>query len=262
MGEKEDASFLFLSRYKMKKTYPFGYNKSEMQKIIILEDEEEDRNRLLNYLNRYQEEQKTSFSIQAFSEPISFLSSYRGHADIVFFDIEMPHLNGMEAAKKLREVDKDVLLVFITNLASYAIQGYSVQATDFLLKPVSYPVFSMMMDKLLALLAKRKNHEILVKTQDKVVTLSSDDIEYLEISNHYVIFHTEEGDLSVFGSLKEYAASLPKDFVFCHSSYLVNLRYVKAVEGNVVLVAKDRLEISKKRKKEFLNALSAYIGEK
>ena len=118
-----------------------------MFSIAIVEDEENCREQLRGFIGRYFKENGKEAEVTAFTNGIDFVSDYRPVYDIVLMDIEMPHLNGMAAAKKMRRMDPDVCLIFVTNLAQYALEGYSVSAADFIVKPVEYFTFAAKLQK-------------------------------------------------------------------------------------------------------------------
>ena len=112
-----------------------------MRNIAIVDDDENIRQQLQSYLKKYTENFGEDFVVSEFSIPEAFLTNYKSNYDVVFMDIDMPGMNGLQAAKRLRELDEKVVLIFVTNLAQYAIKGYEVAATDFVVKPVEYSKF-------------------------------------------------------------------------------------------------------------------------
>ena len=104
-----------------------------MYHIAIVEDEKEFRDQLQEFLKQYEAENQISFQISVFEDGTEILENYKNEYDIILLDIEMPKLNGMDAAEQIREKDEDVVLMFITNMAQYAIHGYSVGALDFVI---------------------------------------------------------------------------------------------------------------------------------
>ena len=106
----------------------------EMVNIAVVEDNEREREILTEYLKRF----SPQFAIEVFSSAVIFLTDYTPKYDIVFMDIDMPCLDGMSAAAKMRKLDDRTCLIFVTNLAKYAIKGYEVQAFDFMVKPLTY----------------------------------------------------------------------------------------------------------------------------
>lgn len=108
-------------------------------KICILEDEKTQTERMTEYLTRYQREHGDfDYVLETYSRAFDLLDAYRGDADLLFLDIRLPDQLGIETARRIREKDPRVMIVFVTNLAQYAIEGYSVRAFDYILKPVEY----------------------------------------------------------------------------------------------------------------------------
>ena len=101
--------------------------------VAIVEDEKSSRDRLKGFLQRYMEENDYKIEITEFEDGIEIVIPYRASYDVIFLDIEMPQMNGMKAAEIIREKDEHVILVFITNVARYAVKGYEVQALDYIL---------------------------------------------------------------------------------------------------------------------------------
>ena len=109
--------------------------------IALCEDETTTAERMQRFLQQYAEEFHEGIQVSVFSNGVDFLENYTPRFDIVFMDIMMPLMDGMEVAEKLRAIDRDTTLVFVTNMAQYAIRGYEVDASDFIVKPVSYNEF-------------------------------------------------------------------------------------------------------------------------
>ena len=114
-----------------------------MKHIAVVEDDSSASQQIQNYLSLYQKENEQEFSVTVFADGLSILEDYHPIWDIILMDIEMPLMDGMTAAKCIRELDQSVIIIFITNMAKYAIKGYEVGALDFVLKPVSYFAFSL-----------------------------------------------------------------------------------------------------------------------
>lgn len=232
-----------------------------MYNIAIIEDDRQAMNLLEEYLLRFGKEHSEEFNIVKFSGTIPFLNNYTGNYDIVFMDIELPDMNGMEAAKKLREVDKRVVLIFVTNLAQFAVEGYEVNALDFIVKPVDYSFLSLKLKRALDYAKNNRGVKIFVSTEDGLIGLSSEDIRYIEIMSHNIVFHTLHGDFKTYGTLKKIERQLEgANFVRCNSCYLVNLRYVTSVKGFTAYIGEDPLQISHPKKQSFMFALTDYLG--
>ena len=240
---------------------PWG-GKGKMQlNIAVAEDEADAVESLRAHVERYERESGTECRMDVFPDGLAFLEKYRPQYDAVFMDIEMPHMNGMEAAKRMRSFDPDVPLVFITNLKQYAIKGYEVQALDFLVKPIRYDAFASMMRRVEAYRSRDTREEIVLQNSKGMYRVAVSDIYYLEVERHYIVYHTASGDIQLWGSLTEEEKRLPsKQFARCNSCYLVNMQYVDRVDGNDVHVGKDVLPMSRGKKPEFLQALLTYIS--
>lgn len=232
-----------------------------MIRIAMVEDEAAVREQLQGYIQRYTRQYGTEFAVTEFSDGVEILDVYRPVYDIVLLDVEMKHLDGMETARRIRELDRDVVLLFITNMAQYAIKGYAVGALDYLLKPVPYFAFSQQLQKAEEKLRRRARHYLAVPVEGGLRRLDTAQIYYMESEGHRVHFYTEEGELSAPGALKtfeEKLADLP--FARCNSGYLVNLAQVKSVQQGLAQVGPYELQVSRPKRKSFLAALADYIG--
>lgn len=231
-----------------------------MIRIAIVEDEQDAADTIQTYLKRYEKESAEEFRVTHFTDAMHLLTNYSGNYDLIFMDIEMPLLNGMEASRKLREVDRDVTIVFITNMAQYAVQGYEVNAFDFVVKPVSYYDFALKLEKSIAKIRQSDELALAVPIEGGVRKITASRIRYVEVMKHRLIYHTEDGDVPAYGTLKAVEELLPADrFVRCNSCYLVNLRHVDSVEEYSVHIGDEVLQISRSKKKEFLSALNRYL---
>ena len=125
-----------------------------MIRVAIVEDEAAVRDQLMGYVQRYMRQYDAQIEVTMFTDGVEILEEYRPVYDIIFLDVEMQHLDGMETASRIRALDSDVLLIFITNMAQYAIKGYAVGALDYVLKPVPYFAFSQQLQKAAGQLAR------------------------------------------------------------------------------------------------------------
>ena len=232
-----------------------------MIRVAIVEDEAEIREQLMGYVQRYTRQYGTAFEVKTFADGLEILEDYRPAYDLILLDIEMKHLDGMETARRVRELDKDVIIVFITNMAQYAIGGYAVGALDYVLKPVPYFAFSQQLQKVEAQLRRRTRHYLAVPVEGGLRRLDTSRIYYIESEGHRVHFYTEEGDFAAPGALKALEEKLAdRPFARCNSGYLVNLAQVRAVQQNTVEVGPYELQVSRPKRKSFLAALTDYIG--
>ncbi len=226
-----------------------------MISCAIIENEEKDANLLKKHIQQYCEETGEHVETAVFSSGVLFLRSYAPGYDLIFMDIEMPGLNGIETARELRERDESVQLIFTTNMAQYAIQGYSVGAIDYVLKPVRYPDFKMRMERVRKMLLVNTD-EIVVPYQGGVKLVNPKELIYVESLSHQITFHMVGGTFATHKSTREWEAELSgKGFIRCNTSYLVNLRYCKEVDGNTLKIGEEELQISRARKKDLIKAM-------
>ena len=232
-----------------------------MPRIAVVDDQPDMRQQLCSMIDQYSRENNCMLEVTTFSDGAQIITNYCKGFDIIFLDVEMKHLDGMETARRIRERDGGVLIVFITNMAQYAIRGYAVGALDYVLKPVPYFAFSQQLQKALGQLEKRERHYLAVVVDGGMRRLDAAEIYYLESEGHKVHFYTEKEDFIVPGTLKNYEEKLVgRAFARCNSGYLVNLAQVSGVQQDMVQVGPYALQISRPRRKAFLAALADYIG--
>ena len=232
-----------------------------MIRVAIVEDDAEVQGVLQEYVRRYTRQYGTEFEVSVFADGVDILDNYRAVYDIIFLDVEMKHLDGMTTAERIRQMDADVILIFITNMAQYAIRGYSVGALDYVLKPVPYFAFSQQLRKVEEQLRRRVRHYLALPVEGGLRRLDSSLIYYLESEGHRVHLYTEEGDFAAAGTLKAFEEKLTeRPFARCNSGYLVNLAQVKGVQQGMVQVGPYELQLSRPRRKAFLAALADHIG--
>lgn len=225
-----------------------------MIKVAIVEDETEHSDLLKNYLSRYSTENRVDFEIRCFGNAIGFLNPYDGDYDIVFMDIKMPYMDGMTCAHRLREIDPNVLLIFITSMRQYAVQGYEVEAFHYLIKPLQYFDFALKLTKAIEKTDKpSKEFHLLINTDSGYKKIRPKNIKYVEVNNHHCEYHTENGILRQYQPLKEAEDTL-KDFGFvkCNNYCLVNLAFVTAIDKSTVVIGDERIDMSRPRKKDFI----------
>lgn len=233
-----------------------------MIRFAVVEDDAQFREKIERYLHRCEEEMGQSFSVRTFESGRQFLTDYRSEYDIIFLDIEMPWLNGMETAKRIRQVDRKTAIVFITQMANYAVQGYEVEAIDFIVKPFTYETFSYKLERILSRTADRREKDsLIVKSDDRVYNIRISKLQYVEISGHTLIYHTDKKQLTLRGSMREAEQQLAgHGFCKCSQSYLVNLRFVTQVDAGAVYLNDTAIPISRGKKKEIVQEMSDFLA--
>lgn len=231
-----------------------------MKNIVIVEDEADAAAVLDSFVTRYGDEAGEEFKTTHYSDAASFLAAYKT-ADIVFMDIDLPGMNGMDASKLLREKDKDVIIIFVTNMSQMAIRGYEVRAFDFVVKPIVYKSFAVKLKSALDANEKKRGKDIWISNKDGRIKLNTTEIKYVEIMSHILIYHTERGELRATGTIAGLLDELTDEpFVLCNRCFLVNLAHVTAVKGQDAIVGGDALTISRAKRTTFLSELNNYIA--
>lgn len=236
--------------------------KKTMVKMAILEDEDASAKRLTDAIVQYCDGHEIKFTIDRFENANEMLDNYRPIYDIIFMDIILPSINGIDSAKELRKMDDAVTIIFVTDMANLAVKGYEVNALDFIVKPVEYSTFSRKFERALNVVRHRKSIDVCIQIDRTLKRISASKIYYIEIIHHKLIFHTEEGNFNSRGTLDGLEKQLaPENFVRCNACYLVNMKFVSEVSGDDVVVAGEALKISRTKKKAFMQALTNYLGK-
>lgn len=233
-----------------------------MVRIAIAEDDPSYRATLEDYLDRYRRENGLEAEVTTFSDGLALTEGYRPVYDLLLLDIEMPLLDGMTAAEKIRAVDEKVLIIFITNMAQYAIRGYAVDALDYVLKPVSYFAFSQRLERAIGRMKRRARRYMTIAIRGGARKLDISHILYVESQGHNLVFVTDGEEHTTTGTIREVEEKLESfGFFRCNKGCLVNLEHVDGVRDGCAIVGGHALPISRGRKNEFLAALTDYVGE-
>lgn len=232
-----------------------------MYQICIVDDEDNSLNQLKEILLKFFKGKSIQVDIFSFNNPVNFIDKFIPNKyDIIFLDISMPQINGIDVGKKIREKDISTTIVFTTSLIQYALSGYEVNAFDYLLKPINYSSLALTLQRWLKL-QNNNDNSITIKYKNSFIKLDIISILYIEVIDHKLIIHTKNEDYSLRDSLDNYIDKL-KDYNFslCNRCYLVNLKYVSKITQDNVIVGNDKLILSKKRRAEFINAINLFIN--
>ena len=234
--------------------------------IAVIDDDLTTAANLNDYFKQYGAEVGMEFKIKHFANAEQFLGSYRvAEYSIIFMDIELPGMSGIDAAHRLRYIDTSVVLLFITRMAQYAQKGYEVDALDYIVKPLRYADFYLKIKKAINVARARESRMIVVQSGNGMVCMSTNKIMFVEVMGHQLSFHLVDGVIEVRGSLGEIEKRLEGyGFLRCNNCYLVNIQFVNWVRGYDIDVAGHVLKISHPRHKQFMKDFMKYHtgGEK
>lgn len=230
--------------------------------IAICDDAKQLVGRMIRAIEKYQDQTGREIKIQKYYSGKSLLADNPVNIDLIFLDINMPGMNGIETAKKLRENNEKISIIFLTSLIQYAIEGYKVNALNYILKPITYGRLKEELDSWFAKHRQLDEPTIVISNDTGKFRLRLKDIRYIETYNRNLLFHTEKEDIVSYRKLKEFESEL-KEYGFgrCHSGYLVNFLYIDTIiKLDAKLVTGEDIPISKLKRKEFMEELAAYWG--
>ena len=220
-----------------------------MVRIALVEDDAGYRRELTEYLDRFARECGEHFAVSTFSDGAEIAEGYTAEFNIILMDIAMSYMDGMSAAEAIRQVDDEVVIIFLTSM-------------DYVLKPVSYFAFSQRIQRALERMKKRAEKYISIPFKGGMRKLAASQISYVEVRDHDLTYHTASEVLPAKGTLSEAEALLgAASFFRCNKCYLVNLEYVDGVDSNSILIGGERIQVSRARKKALMDALNDYINE-
>ena len=240
-----------------------------MLKVALCDDVTEYNKKMESYIRRYGEENHVDVKVISYMSGSQLLLHYQQRKfDIIFLDISIPDMDGFEIAKRIREIDQKITIIFCTSYYTImnAAKGFEVEAEDFLSKPILYKKIEKILNKVYGKKMVDAEEKLIVKCQDGIYTLQLSDIIYLETSNKTVLLHSVRGVYICYQKIRDLEERLSdKLFYRCHNCFLVNMDYIETLKGDdIVLTKGDRntIPVSKYRKDGLLKALAMYVGEK
>lgn len=243
---------------------------TEKIRVMIIDDEFPARKLLSDYVSKVPNLEL----VGTYGDAVTATTAVRENAvDLIFLDIQMPEMTGLDFIKSM---EIKPMFIFTTAYSDYAIESYDLGATYYLLKPISFPSFMKAVNKAVeqfnlkkqaievssassstAMPAKSEKNFLMVKADYKLYKINFDDLVYIEGQSEYVTFHMVDKKVTAYYSLKKLEEELPNDlFVRIHKSYIVAIKRIEAIEGNMVVVNKEKLSIGKNYKDTLLQMLS------
>lgn len=231
--------------------------------LAICDDERLLVDSLTEQFRRYALETGEEVRITTYYDGLELIEKYDPTIDLIFLDIQMKLVDGLRAAKRVRELDEKVGIIFLTTLTQYGLEGYKYQALDYVIKPLKYARLKSELDSFLSRRCREENPFIIVSNDSGNYRILLNRLRYVETFNRNLLFHSEQENIICYKTMKEITQRLtPYGFIRCHSSYLVNPFFVKGVKKlEITLITGETLPISQPKRKEFMERLTEYWGD-
>lgn len=239
-----------------------------MLRIAMCDDEIGAREALYLLLDQEldEESEQIVYEFSTGTAAASWLEKHPGEIDLLFLDVEMDGMNGMETAKKIRTFDSNLLIVFVTGFADYVFDGYSVGAMDYLLKPVSREKLKQLLMRVRKKISQEKEEEFIIKNTEGTYRFPKKEIRWFYSDRRKVVLVTDRGEYDFYAKLDDVERELQKEsgastFIRIHQRYLVNAKWVVRVGSSSVQISGQELPISRAYKEEAVKALAkAMLG--
>lgn len=231
-----------------------------MIRIVLVDDEQIQLTYMTQLLTQASDHLGIKISVDTYLSGEAFLFALEDHLEweLAFLDVEMAELNGMAVAKKLREHVPQMSLVFATAYAEYAVEGYEVQALDYLLKPIKLEKIIKVLERFLAMRPEEVSYLIL-EVEGEAVRFALNQIVFLEANKRDILIHTQEDSVTIRMSLAEVAELIDDRFVQTHRSYYVNLEFVThLLKQEVQLSTGETIPLSRRQAKIMQAAFIEY----
>lgn len=235
-----------------------------MYQIAICDDDQSFIQDLKINLERYAADTGREFCFFEFHDGIELIENYQPDFDLIFMDIKMEKLGGLETAEEIRKTDSTVGLFFLTSLSQYVWKGYEYGAINYLLKPMKYGRLKMELDRFFSRYPGREEGYLSFSNDNGKYKVLYKNLRYAETQKRNVLLHFDGQEQVIYKNMKEIASLLEaqRQFARCHASFIVNMAYVKSVENlEAVLTTGERVPISQPKRKEFMAKLADFLGD-
>ena len=231
-----------------------------MIRIAICDDEKHMSDHIRSMVLNFFRKKNREISLRMFSGGEELLS-YNGQIDILFLDIQMKDMDGMETARKLRADQFRGFLVFITVLKEMVFQSFEVQAYDYLVKPVGDKQFEKTMERLYASMQNASEDSLLVQKGYEGRIIREDEIVFCEIIDRKIYLNLASGEVvDYYERIENLETKLNNRFYRCHRSYLINLKHLKGYKNGTACMDNGKeIPVSRLRSREFSGVVLQYM---
>lgn len=232
-----------------------------MIKIAVCDDEKVMCEQLKRMTASKLEQWKENFRITCYTNALQLLYGPQD-ADLIFLDIQMPHLDGMDLAKRLRQKGFEGILIFVTVLKDCMPDAFEVEALDYLCKPVDELRLERTLQRSLKRLKRREERYLSVQTMNWCKNIRLKDIFYCEIINRKIYVHTENQIIEYYGKMKDVERQTEPDFIRCHRSFLINPEHLLEYRNaEAVLENGERVPVSRSYHQIFMKKMMDFMGK-
>ncbi len=234
-----------------------------MLHIAICDDEQSFVDHLKSLIRQYAAETGEEIKVSPYYDGLDLIEKYDPTVDLIFLDIQMKLVDGFRTAEKIRQMDEKVGIIFLTTLTQYGLEGYKYRAADYIIKPIRYVRLRDELNRFLSMSRQDASPSLIIKNDSGKYKIFLKSLRYIETFNRNLLFHTEQEKIICYKSMKEVEQELKgQGFARSHSSYLVNLFYIKGVQKlEITLVTGEILPISQPKRKQFMEELTEYWGD-
>lgn len=222
--------------------------------IAVADDEKIIRNHICKLIKK----QNPEYNLFAYETGEELLASEKSF-DIIFLDIHMEGMNGIEAAKILREKSDYTIIIFITALKEYLLEVFDLYAFHYLLKPIDEEKFSGVLKKAVEAVKHSQSNKLFIKTKN--ITIDQSEIIYIESRGKKADIHTTDGkSIEIYSSMDEFEKQLGDNFYRCHRAYIVNMSHITQYDKeSITVINGERVYLTKKKYGEFVKAYMWYL---
>ena len=232
-----------------------------MLKIALCEDEQLQRESIKNYIDMSL--LNKNYEIFEFKSGEELIANYPQNLDILFLDIQMEKINGMDTARKIRTFDNNVEIIFITGIWDYVQEGYEVRAYRYIIKPIDFNSFKTQLNFCIKEIENQKRPSIVVTYKGEVNKIDIGSIVYIETDNRNTLIHTKEKSYRSnmgISKLEKYLEG--STFFRCHNSFLINLEYINKIGQDSVFLEEYEIQVSRHKMKELKIQFTSFLGDK